>query len=59
MVIYNRWGEIVFESEGYDQEWNGRYGDVECGPGLYVWVVTFTDLYGNEHSHTGNVTLIK
>lgn len=59
MIIYNRWGEVVFQSEGYEKEWNGRYGEIECGPGVYVWIVKFTDLYGNEHSKTGNVTLIR
>lgn len=59
MVIYNRWGEKVFESEDYLIEWDGRCGNTDCSDGLYVWIVTFTDKYGNEHSYTGNVTLIR
>ncbi len=59
MSIYNRWGELVFTSESYNEEWNGRKGDVDCPEGIYVWVITFKDLYGNEYSKTGNVTLIR
>jgi len=59
LIVYNRWGEIVHKSEGYEKEWNGRYGDMECPPDVYVWVVKFVDNYGNEHTYTGNVTLIR
>jgi len=60
LVVYNRWGETVFFTDDYDIEWDGRYEDEdECPEGIYVWVLTFIDLYGNEHTQTGNVTLIR
>jgi len=59
MIVYNRWGEIVYDAEGYDEEWNGQYGEIECSEGVYVWVVSFIDLYGNEHTKSGSVTLIR
>ncbi len=59
MIVYNRWGEIVYSSETYEEEWNGRYGDIECGEGVYAWVISFLDLYGNEYTKTGSVTLIR
>lgn len=59
LEIYSRWGEKVFQGESYDEEWNGRYKDMECEPGVYGWILTFTDMYGNQHTETGYVTLLK
>ncbi len=59
LSIYNRWGETVFFSENYEEEWNGRREEEECPEGVYVWILTFVDLYGNEHYETGQVTLIR
>jgi gliding motility-associated-like protein len=59
LMVYNRWGEIIFSSESYEEEWNGRFNEEECAGGVYVWVLKFTDNYGNEHTETGNVTLLR
>lgn len=41
MFIYNRWGELVFQSKevGYDGGWDGTYKGELCPTGAYVWVV--------------------
>lgn len=59
MSIYNRWGEKVYSSESYFEEWDGRFNDIDCPEGVYVWVITFKDLFGNEYSKTGKVTLLR
>ena len=59
MSIHNRWGEIVFNSSNYEDEWDGRYQEAECPEGAYIWVITFIDFYGNEHTQTGSVSLIR
>lgn len=59
LIIYNRWGEAVFNSIGYENEWNGKFADKDCPEGVYVWVVKFIDIYGNEHVCSGNVTVIR
>ncbi|MDD2387181.1 MAG: gliding motility-associated C-terminal domain-containing protein [Bacteroidales bacterium] len=59
LAIYNRWGETVFFSELYSEEWDGRYMDKECPEGVYSWMLTFIDLYGNEYRKTGKVTLLR
>ncbi len=59
LTIINRWGEHVYSSDIYEEEWDGRFGEEECPEGVYVWILTFVDLYGNEHIETGNITLIR
>ncbi|PLX07862.1 MAG: hypothetical protein C0596_08965 [Marinilabiliales bacterium] len=59
LTVFSRWGETVFESEDYEEAWNGRYNDMMCNPGVYSWIVVFTDLYGNEYTEAGYFTLIR
>ncbi len=37
LVIYNRYGEKVFESTAADKGWNGKIKGVNASPGAYVW----------------------
>jgi gliding motility-associated-like protein len=64
MKIYNRWGEMVYESNdlnsGYDG-WDGKKKSGEYFPsGSYFVIYHFTNkLSGEENSISGTVTLIK
>lgn len=41
MWIYNRWGEIVFETHDVEIGWGGRYGvdGITCQDGTYTWKI--------------------
>lgn len=39
MLIYDRWGQLVFQSENADAGWDGTFGGKYCPPESYVWVV--------------------
>lgn len=41
-VIYNRWGERVFESFQIEQAWDGTHNGVPCPEGVYVWILEYT-----------------
>ena len=60
--VYNRWGQIVFESHDIEQGWDGSFGeggDV-IKEGSYIWSISFKvkdiDMIKQE---TCNVILIK
>jgi gliding motility-associated-like protein len=57
--IFNRWGELVFETTKLDTPWNGVYkGKVqEMDAFAYTIQATFTD--GNSITKKGNITLIQ
>ncbi len=59
--IYDRWGEVIFESTDIEKGWNGiSNGHKEISPiGSYTWVCTFVDIQGNAHKKTGVFTLYK
>ena len=50
LYIYDRWGDLVFEQEGYDNTWDGkrhprftRYGWDELPTGTYYYVLNFPE----------------
>ncbi|PKR80083.1 hypothetical protein CW751_12035 [Brumimicrobium salinarum] len=63
LLIFNRWGEIVFESFDYQVGWDGTYGaDSEkiVKDGTYVWKIKVTDGINSEpREFVGHVTLLK
>lgn len=59
MTIYNRWGELIFESRDINKGWDGTIGGEEAPLGSYVYAIRFVDANGNEHRRKGTVTLIK
>jgi len=41
MQIYNRWGQLVFETADANIGWNGHINNLgqECPPGVYYWIL--------------------
>ena len=43
LVLYNRWGECVFESFSTNQGWDGYYGGIKVEQGTYSYLIQFFD----------------
>lgn len=61
MTIWNRWGELVFETNDPEEGWNGkRLNQGEQSPnGVYVVVVTYTGPRGEDVELKGFATIVK
>lgn len=61
IMIYNRWGELVFESYDQNFEWDGSYGGQNSvQDGTYVWVIDTKDiLYDNRYEFRGSISILK
>lgn len=59
ILIYNRWGEMVFETNDINQGWDGYYKGVLQPLSVYVWVADYSFMDGNKHTDSGNITIIK
>ena len=61
LTIFNRWGEIVFESYNVTGGWNGHYGTGGLvDDGVYVWQLEFGETMSDKkHKHRGHVTVLK
>ncbi|WP_343634503.1 PKD domain-containing protein [Fluviicola sp.] len=59
--IYNRWGELVFESHDTQVGWDGTYGGGGMSQvGLYTWVIRFKDDDNDEKfEFAGHINLMK
>lgn len=58
-VIYNRWGEKVFETTDSNLCWDGLYKGNMCNEGVYTYYLNATTIKNEFYSKKGNVTLIK
>jgi hypothetical protein len=58
-VVYNRWGQEVFQTREIGRGWDGRYQGVEQGTGVYVWRLRATDYAGKVYQMHGTITLIR
>lgn len=57
--IYNRWGELVFETADVNEGWNGIYKADAQPMSVYVWVAEYSFLDGSRNVQSGNVSLIR
>lgn len=61
LYIYDRWGEVIFQSSDIEQGWDGTVKDrlAKAPIGSYVWLATFKDLMGRIHEYSGIINVLK
>ncbi|HIA07118.1 MAG TPA: T9SS type B sorting domain-containing protein, partial [Flavobacteriales bacterium] len=62
--IYDRWGDMVFKSEGSFTNvigWDGiaNNGKETSQQDVFVWLIRTEDQNGNAHEYVGHVTLLR
>ncbi len=55
--IYNRWGELLFHAEGYEQNWDGTYNGKELPIGTYYYIIDLND--EEIKPFTGPITILR
>jgi gliding motility-associated-like protein len=61
MMIFDRWGNLIYQTVDYNHPWNGiANGGTEIAQrDVYVYVIKVKDIFMNEHKYRGTVTLVK
>ncbi|MFN4233460.1 MAG: PKD domain-containing protein [Bacteroidia bacterium] len=61
MLIFNRWGEMIFESRSMDHHWNGTVnGSAEPAQNdTYIYKIMVEDIFGKKHEYVGHVNIVK
>lgn len=61
IIVYNRWGRVVFESNSVLANWNGdHYKSGEpCSEGVYFYILRLNNFEGSPFEQTGNITLMR
>ncbi len=64
IFIFNRWGEMIYQSDKLDFKWNGTYNNIGAAlpPGTYSWVAKYKSSYRPEEGikeKRGGVVLLR
>lgn len=61
MYIFDRWGELIFESNSLDKGWDGmaKGKTTPVQEDVYIYKVIAYDLKNNKHDLTGHVTVVR
>ncbi len=60
LMIFNRWGEVVWETHDVNSSWDGTYNGTPVKEGAYTWVARVKDLYwDNKKVFNGAINIIK
>lgn len=56
VYIFDRWGTLVFESQAYDNTWDGTHDGNELQPGTYYYAISFE---GSDRVYKGAVNILR
>lgn len=60
MVVYNRWGQKLFETNNTNgRGWDGRFNGEMQPVGVYIYMIDVVYKNGRTESYKGNVTLVR
>lgn len=58
--VYNRWGQLVFQSRNWREKWDGKIIGAYQTTGVFVWMLSYTHRdTGKQVFRKGTVTLIR
>ena len=60
MLIFNRWGEVVFETTDINEGWDATYKGKNVQDGMYTWKITYdyADQKDDPQKLSGHVTVL-
>lgn len=59
LLIFDRWGELIYTMNSLDDYWDGTYKGLKCQDGTYVWKLEYGDFLDGKYLLTGHVNLIR
>ncbi len=62
LYVFNRWGEVIWESHDASKRWDGTYGSkgTKCPDGVYTWKIGYKPKETDEKVVvTGHINLIR
>ena len=58
LKIYNRWGQLIYETDLPHDGWDGKVDDLPCSMGVYVYYAVALNR-GEKYFYKGNFTLVR
>lgn len=60
LYIFNRWGELLFETQEILEGWDGTYKGIKCPIDTYVWRIVYKGINSTKtFSKIGHVNIIR
>lgn len=60
LLIYDRWGEVIWESHDISVAWDGTYNGKIVPQGTYTWVLRTKDILNDaQYTQSGHINLIR
>ncbi len=61
MMIFDRWGNLIYKTEDIDKPWDGKINQSSATAerDVYIYVINVTDFKKKKHSYKGIVTLLR
>lgn len=62
LKMYNRWGQLIFESKHINDSWDGTIGNKPAPDGVYMYNIEYSGYYNKrlqQFSTSGQVTLLR
>ena len=59
LSIFNRWGQLLFETTDDTLGWNGIFNGKDCEQGTYAWTLNISSLSGLQKQFKGSVLLAR
>jgi gliding motility-associated-like protein len=57
--IFNRYGQVVFETSQINDKWNGKYKGKDLPDGAYIWIAEGMDITGKIIRDKGTVMILR
>jgi gliding motility-associated-like protein len=59
MQVFNRYGETVFKSSSMNSRWNGFYNGKPQPMGVFIYIISYSDIQHKTKQQKGTFTLIR
>lgn len=60
LQVFNRWGEIVWETNDPNTTWDGTYGGTNVSDGVYFWTAVVGDISNDaKYKFSGQITVAR
>lgn len=59
VVVYNRYGNVVYKNDNYQNNWDGTYNGKPVADGTYYYSITYTTITNKTLYVKGDVTILR
>ena len=59
LYIYNRWGQLIFNTTDINEGWNGYYKNMKAPQDSYTWRIDYTNFKGQDFTKYGFIILYR